>query len=55
VASSSIRQSQRLGKTAAQNSAVEPSHGGDYSLSDATSLYQPDAVRAVMPSFAIHR
>jgi cellulose synthase/poly-beta-1,6-N-acetylglucosamine synthase-like glycosyltransferase len=46
------RQSQRLGKTAAQNAAVEKAHGEIILFSDATSLYQPDAVRALMPSFA---
>ncbi|MDX6445356.1 MAG: hypothetical protein QOH71_2430 [Blastocatellia bacterium] len=46
------RQSLRLGKTAAQNAAVEQAHGEIVLFSDATSLYQPDAVRAIMPSFA---
>jgi cellulose synthase/poly-beta-1,6-N-acetylglucosamine synthase-like glycosyltransferase len=46
------RQSQRLGKTAAQNAAVEQAQGEIILFSDATSLYQPDAVRAMMPSFA---
>jgi cellulose synthase/poly-beta-1,6-N-acetylglucosamine synthase-like glycosyltransferase len=46
------RQSQRLGKTAAQNAAVEQARGEIILFSDATSLYQPDAVRAMMPSFA---
>jgi cellulose synthase/poly-beta-1,6-N-acetylglucosamine synthase-like glycosyltransferase len=46
------RQSQRLGKTAAQNAAVEQAHGEIILFSDATSLYRPDAVRAIMPSFA---
>jgi cellulose synthase/poly-beta-1,6-N-acetylglucosamine synthase-like glycosyltransferase len=46
------RQSQRLGKTAAQNAAVEQARGEIVLFSDATSLYQPDAVRAMMPSFA---
>jgi cellulose synthase/poly-beta-1,6-N-acetylglucosamine synthase-like glycosyltransferase len=46
------RQSTRLGKTAAQNAAVEQAHGEIILFSDATSLYQPDAVRAIMPSFA---
>jgi len=47
-----LRQSMRLGKTAAQNAAVEQAHGEILLFSDATSLYQPDAVRAIMPSFA---
>lgn len=46
------RQPERLGKTAAQNAAVEQAHGEILLFSDATSLYQPDAVRAMMPSFA---
>src|SRR6267378_2837453 len=46
------RQPKRLGKTAAQNAAVEKAHGEIVLFSDATSLYQPDAVRAMMPSFA---
>src|SRR4029077_16947263 len=45
------RQLQRLGKTAAQNSAVEQAHGEIILFSDATSLYQPDAARAMLPSF----
>ncbi len=47
-----LRQSMRLGKTAAQNAAVEQAHGEILLFSDATSLYQPNAVRAIMPSFA---
>jgi cellulose synthase/poly-beta-1,6-N-acetylglucosamine synthase-like glycosyltransferase len=46
------RQPERLGKTAAQNAAVEQAHGEIILFSDATSLYRPDVVRAVMPSFA---
>jgi cellulose synthase/poly-beta-1,6-N-acetylglucosamine synthase-like glycosyltransferase len=46
------RQPERLGKTAAQNAAVEQARGEIILFSDATSLYQPDAVRAMMPSFA---
>lgn len=46
------RQPERLGKTAAQNAAVAQAHGEIILFSDATSLYQPDAVRAIMPSFA---
>lgn len=46
------RQTERLGKTAAQNAAVELAHGEIILFSDATSLYQPSAVRAIMPSFA---
>ena len=46
------RQPERLGKTAAQNAAVEQADGEIILFSDATSLYQPNAVRAMMPSFA---
>ena len=46
------RQRQRLGKTAAQNAAVELARGDIILFSDATSLYQPDVVRGIMPSFA---
>ena len=46
------RQPERLGKTAAQNAAVEQAHGEIILFSDATSFYRPDAVRAMMPSFA---
>ncbi len=46
------RQAERLGKTAAQNAAVEMARGEIILFSDATSLYQPNAVRALMPSFA---
>ena len=46
------RQPERLGKTAAQNAAAEQAHGEILLFSDATSLYQPDVVRTIMPSFA---
>jgi cellulose synthase/poly-beta-1,6-N-acetylglucosamine synthase-like glycosyltransferase len=46
------RQPERLGKTAAQNAAVEQARGEILLFSDATSLYQPDVVRTIMPSFA---
>jgi cellulose synthase/poly-beta-1,6-N-acetylglucosamine synthase-like glycosyltransferase len=46
------RQTERLGKTAAQNAAVELARGEIILFSDATSHYQPNAVRALMPSFA---
>jgi len=46
------RQPQRLGKTAAQNAAVERARGEIILFSDATSLYQRDVLRAIMPSFA---
>lgn len=46
------RQPERGGKTAAQNAAVELARGEIILFSDATSLYQPDVVRAMMPNFA---
>lgn len=47
-----LRQPQRLGKTAAQNAAVTQVSGDVILFSDATSLYQPDAVLALLPNFA---
>jgi cellulose synthase/poly-beta-1,6-N-acetylglucosamine synthase-like glycosyltransferase len=47
-----VRQSHRLGKTAAQNMAVAEARGEIILFSDATSLYQPDVLRVMMPSFA---
>ncbi len=47
-----LRQPQRLGKTAAQNMAVAEARGEIILFSDATSLYQRDVLRAMMPSFA---
>jgi cellulose synthase/poly-beta-1,6-N-acetylglucosamine synthase-like glycosyltransferase len=46
------RQPERLGKTAAQNAAVEQAHGEIIIFSDATSHYQPDVIRTMMPNFA---
>ena len=46
------RQPQRSGKTAAQNAAVEQARGEIILFSDATSFYQPNVVRALMPNFA---
>jgi cellulose synthase/poly-beta-1,6-N-acetylglucosamine synthase-like glycosyltransferase len=46
------RQVQRFGKTAAQNASVEKARGEIILFSDATSLYQPDVLRKIMPSFA---
>jgi cellulose synthase/poly-beta-1,6-N-acetylglucosamine synthase-like glycosyltransferase len=46
------RQTERLGKTAAQNAAVKLARGEILLFSDATSLYQPNALRAIVPSFA---
>lgn len=46
------RQPQRGGKTAAQNAAVELAQGDILLFSDATTLYQPDVLRAMLPNFA---
>ena len=46
------RQSERLGKTAAQNAAVHQARGEIILFSDATSLYEPDVLRATVPNFA---
>ena len=46
------RQTQRLGKTAAQNAAVELASGDIILFSDATTLYQPDVLRVIVPNFA---
>ena len=45
------RQAERLGKTAAQNAAVELARGEIILFSDATTLYQPDVLRVMAPSF----
>ena len=47
-----VRQPQRRGKTAAQNMAVTHARGDIILFSDATSLYEPDVLRVMMPSFA---
>src|SRR5689334_8286657 len=47
-----VRQDRRLGKTSAQNLAVEHAHGEIILFSDATSLYQPDVLRVLLPNFA---
>jgi cellulose synthase/poly-beta-1,6-N-acetylglucosamine synthase-like glycosyltransferase len=46
------RQTQRLGKTAAQNAAVELARGEIILFSDATTLYRPDVLKAMMRNFA---
>lgn len=46
------RQSQRLGKTAAQNAAVEQASGEIIVFSDATTFYQKNVLRTMMPNFA---
>jgi cellulose synthase/poly-beta-1,6-N-acetylglucosamine synthase-like glycosyltransferase len=46
------RQEARLGKTAAQNAAVELARGEIILFSDATTMYEPDALRVMVPNFA---
>jgi cellulose synthase/poly-beta-1,6-N-acetylglucosamine synthase-like glycosyltransferase len=46
------RQTERQGKTAAQNAAVLQAKGEIILFSDATTLYQPDVLRVMMPNFA---
>jgi cellulose synthase/poly-beta-1,6-N-acetylglucosamine synthase-like glycosyltransferase len=46
------RQPERLGKTAAQNAAVERASGEIIVFSDATTFYQKDVLRTMMPNFA---
>jgi len=46
------RQPRRLGKTAAQNAAFEKARGEIIVFSDATSLYQPDALQKIVRNFA---
>jgi cellulose synthase/poly-beta-1,6-N-acetylglucosamine synthase-like glycosyltransferase len=46
------RQPERLGKTAAQNAAVEQASGQIIVFSDATTQYEGDVLRTIMPNFA---
>ena len=46
------RQTERLGKTAAQNESVALARGEIILFSDATTLYRPDVLRALLPNFA---
>ncbi|MFN2532269.1 MAG: glycosyltransferase family 2 protein [Pyrinomonadaceae bacterium] len=46
------RQRQRLGKTAAQNAAVERARGQIVLFSDATTVYEPDVLTRMIPYFA---
>ena len=45
-------QPNREGKTAAQNAAIERVNSEIVVFSDATTLYQPDVLRVMMPNFA---
>lgn len=46
------RQAERGGKTSAQNMAVEKATGEIILFSDATTMYQPDVLQAMLPNFA---
>ena len=46
------RQAERLGKTAAQNAAVAIASGEIILFSDATTIYEPDVLRVMLPSFS---
>lgn len=46
------RQQERLGKTSAQNLAVGMAENEIILFSDATTKYEPDVLRAMLPSFA---
>ncbi len=47
-----FRQEGRVGKTVTQNKAVEQAAGEIILFSDATTMYQPDVLRRMMPNFA---
>jgi len=47
-----FRQEGRVGKTFTQNKAVEQSAGEIILFSDATTMYQPDVLRRMLPNFA---
>lgn len=46
------RQAERLGKTMAQNAAVERANGEIILFSDATTHYEPDVLRQMLPNLA---
>ena len=46
------RQTERLGKTMAQNAAVEKAAGEIILFSDATTMYERDVLNAMLPNFA---
>jgi cellulose synthase/poly-beta-1,6-N-acetylglucosamine synthase-like glycosyltransferase len=46
------RQAERLGKTPAQNMAVEKAAGEIILFSDATTMYEKNVLRAMLPNFA---
>ena len=46
------RQTERLGKTSAQNAAVEKAKGEIILFSDATTMYEKNVLREMLPNFA---
>ncbi len=46
------RQTERLGKTMAQNAGVDKAAGEIILFSDATTMYKPDVLQAMLPNFA---
>ena len=46
------RQAERFGKTAAQNTAIKKASGEIVLFSDATTMYEKDVLRKMMPNFA---
>lgn len=46
------RQKERGGKTAAQNASVKLAQGDILLFSDATTFYEPDVLKAMLPNFA---
>ena len=47
-----FRQEGRVGKTFTQNKAVERTNGEIILFSDATTMYQPDVLKNILPNFA---
>lgn len=47
-----FRQEGRVGKTVTQNNAVEQANGEIILFSDATTMYQPNVLQEILPSFA---
>lgn len=47
-----FRQEGRMGKTYTQNKAVEKASGEIVLFSDATTMYEPDVLREILPNFA---
>ncbi len=47
-----FRQEGRVGKTVTQNNAIERANGEIVLFSDATAMYEPDVLQAMLPNFA---